>query len=76
MLESAVAGRGVCVVQAVRVCLSVPCRRMRDDLQQLRDKTIELELKMDRVRLLLGHERGATGCQNHNRSVFLHPCHC
>ena len=28
----------------------VHCRRMRDDLQQLRDKTVELELKMDRVR--------------------------
>jgi len=26
------------------------CRRMRDDLQQLRDKTVDLELKMDRVR--------------------------
>jgi hypothetical protein len=27
------------------------CRRMRDDLQQMRDKSVELELKMDRVRL-------------------------
>ncbi len=25
------------------------CRRMRDDLQALRDKSVELELKMDRV---------------------------
>lgn len=24
-------------------------RRMRDDLQHMRDKTVELELKMDRV---------------------------
>lgn len=24
-------------------------RRMRDDLQQMRDKTVELEIKLDRV---------------------------
>jgi hypothetical protein len=26
------------------------CRRMRDDLQQMRDKTVELEIKLNRVR--------------------------
>jgi hypothetical protein len=33
----------------VHVLLHVLCRRMRDDLQQIRDKTVELEIKMDRV---------------------------
>jgi hypothetical protein len=37
------------------------CRRMRDDLQQLRDKSVELELKMDRVGGCLGAAWGLPG---------------
>lgn len=37
-------------VRAEARCV-VRCRRMRDDLQQLREKTMELEIKMDRVRV-------------------------
>lgn len=41
-------GRTWCVLRC-RLLSVVFYRRMRDDLQQLRDKTVELELKLDRV---------------------------
>lgn len=39
-----------CQLRDMRLVHLLARRRMRDDLQQMRDKTVELEIKMDRVR--------------------------